>query len=539
MFCYQCQETVKGTGCTVNGVCGKSGDVALLQDLLVHTLKEISKIAVALRSRSNEMPELDRFVAESLYMTVTNTNFDKECFVAQIRKAYDMRDLAHRKLVGEGNRSECNCGCRSSSWRTDNVEEMLTKAKVLGVLSTESEDLRSLRELLVYGVKGIAAYVKHAANLGFENREIYAFMQEALAATICVDLDAEELFSRVLGCGENGIKAMALLDEANTKTFGHPEMTKVNIGVRKNPAILVSGHDLKDLHELLVQSAGCGIDVYTHCEMLPANSYPELKKFPHFVGNYGGSWWNQETDFEKFNGAILVTTNCITPPSKKSTYSNRIFTSGVAGFEGFPHIPDRKDGKAKDFSAIIAKAVVCDSPTELEHGEIVGGFAHNQLFAYADKIVENIKSGAIKQIVVMAGCDGRSGERSYYTEYAEKLPKDSIILTAGCAKYRYNKLKLGEIHGIPRLLDAGQCNDSYSLILFAVKLKEMVGAKHINDLPILYNLAWYEQKAVLVLLSLLSLGVKNIHIGPTLPAFLSKNVLKQLVDKFGLSAEKL
>lgn len=364
-------------------------------------------------------------------------------------------------------------------------------------------------------------------------------MQDALAATLCVDLDAEELTSRVLGCGEVGIKAMALLNEANSATYGNPEMTKVNIGVRKNPAILVSGHDLKDLHELLVQSAGCGIDVYTHCEMLPANSYPELKKFDHLVGNYGGSWWKQGDDFEKFNGAILVTTNCIIPPPKNARYANRIYTSGVAGFEGFPHIPDRKDGEAKDFSEIIAKAVVCDSPTELEHGEIVGGFAHNQLFAHADKIVENIKNGAIKKFVVMAGCDGRSKTRNYYTEYAEKLPKDYIILTAGCAKYRYNKLKLGEINGIPRVLDAGQCNDTYSLILFAVKLKEMLGAKHINDLPIIYNIAWYEQKAVLVLLSLLSLGVKNIHVGPTLPAFLSKNVLKTFVEKFGISAEKL
>lgn len=539
MFCYQCQETVKGIGCTVDGVCGKSGDVALLQDLLVHVLKESSKIAVALRDRSIEIPELDHFIVDSLFMTITNSNFDKERFVAQIRKAYDMRDLAHRKLVGEGNRSECNCGCKSMSWRSDNVEEMLTKAKLVGVLSTENEDIRSLHELLVYGVKGIAAYLKHAANLGFEDRSIYVFMQEALAATLCVDLDAEELTNRVLGCGEAGIKAMALLNEANSATYGNPEMTKVNIGVRKNPAILVSGHDLKDLHELLVQSAGCGIDVYTHCEMLPANSYPELKKFDHLVGNYGGSWWKQGDDFEKFNGPILVTTNCIIPPPQNASYANRIYTTGVAGFEGFPHIPDRKDGKAKNFSEIIAKAVVCDSPTELEHGEIMGGFAHNQLFAYTDKILENIKNGAIKKFVVMAGCDGRSKARSYYTEYAEKLPKDWIILTAGCAKYRYNKLKLGEINGIPRVLDAGQCNDTYSLILFAAKLKEMLGVKHINDLPIVYNIAWYEQKAVLVLLSLLSLGVKNIHVGPTLPAFLSKNVLKVFVERFGISAEKL
>lgn len=539
MFCYQCQETAKGSGCTVKGVCGKSGDVALLQDLLIHLLKEISKITVALRDRSDKSPEVDEFIVDSLFMTITNANFEKERFVAQIKKAYALRDEVHKKLLGTGNRSECNCGCQSASWRSDNVEEMIARARVVGVLSTENENIRSLRELLIYGVKGIAAYTKHASNLGFHDRNIYAFIQESLADTLRVDLDVNELTNRVIGCGEMGIKAMSLLDEANTKHFGDPEKTNVNIGVRKNPAILVSGHDLHDLEELLKQTAGRGIDVYTHSEMLPANSYPKFKKYSHLVGNYGGSWWTQADDFEKFNGAILFTTNCIVPPPKGAKYADRVFTTGVAGFDGFPHIPDRTDGKAKDFSEIIARAVTCDSPTEIDKGEIVGGFAHHQLMAYVDRIIENVKNGSIKKFVVMAGCDGRSKDREYYTQYAKNLPNDTIILTAGCAKYRYNKLKLGEINGIPRLLDAGQCNDTYSLIIFATILMEAMNLKNINDLPIVYNIAWYEQKAVLVLLSLLSLGVKNIHIGPTLPAFISPDVLKLLIDNFKLSGEKL
>lgn len=533
MFCFQCQETALGKGCTVKGVCGKTADVAGLQDLLVYLLKGISKLTVRLRARGVELPVVNKFVVDGLFMTITNANFDKDRFVAKIRQAYTVRDLALSELDKLGEKSDCGCGCQTFSGQS--IEEMEAKAATVGVLRTENEDIRSLRELTIYGVKGMAAYYEHAYNLGFEDDSICAFMQEALVATSDDTLGVEQLTALVLKCGEFGVKAMALLDKANTSTYGNPQITKVNIGVRKNPAILISGHDLRDMQDLLQQTAGTGVDVYTHSEMLPAHYYPAFKKYEHFVGNYGSSWWKQTTDFESFNGPVLFTTNCIVPPRANATYGDRIYTTGSSGFAGFPHIADRKEGEAKNFSAIIDHAKRCASPTEIETGEIVGGFAHAQVFALADKVVEAVKSGAIRKFFVMAGCDGRMKDRNYYTEFAEKLPKDTVILTAGCAKYRYNKLQLGDINGIPRVLDAGQCNDSYSLVVIALKLKEIFGLSDVNDLPIAYNIAWYEQKAVIVLLALLSLGVKNIHLGPTLPGFLSPNVAKVLVDNFGIA----
>lgn len=532
MFCFQCQETAQNRGCTVRGVCGKTPDVANLQDLLVFLLKGISVLASALREKGEKVPaKANRFVMESLFMTITNANFDKERFVKRVQEALSLRD---ELLEALGSVPE-ERGSDSLSWRAESVEEMEAKAAIVGILQTEDVDVRSLRELLIYGLKGMAAYAEHAFNLGFEQEEIFIFMQDALVATT-QDLSVEELTGWVLRCGEYGVKTMALLDKANTTTYGSPEITKVNIGVRKNPGILISGHDLRDMQDLLEQTQGTGVDVYTHSEMLPAHYYPAFKKYEHFAGNYGSAWWKQNEDFETFNGVILFTTNCIVPPRSTSTYADRVYTTGASGFAGFKHIADRQEGKAKDFSALIEHAKRCAPPVEIEQGEIIGGFAHAQVFALADKVVEAVKSGAIRKFFVMAGCDGRMKGRSYYTEFAEKLPKDTVILTAGCAKYRYNKLPLGDINGIPRVLDAGQCNDSYSLALIALKLKEVFELNDVNDLPIAYNIAWYEQKAVIVLLALLSLGVKNIHLGPTLPAFLSPNVANVLVQTFGIGS---
>ncbi|KGN95701.1 hydroxylamine reductase [Porphyromonas sp. COT-108 OH2963] len=532
MFCFQCQETAQNRGCTVRGVCGKTPDVANLQDLLVFLLKGISILASALREKGEKVPaKANRFVMESLFMTITNANFDKERFVKRVHEALSLRD---ELLEALGSVPE-ERGSDSLSWRAESVEEMEAKAATVGILQTEDVDVRSLRELLIYGLKGMAAYAEHAFNLGFEQEEIFIFMQDALVATT-QDLSVEELTGWVLRCGEYGVKTMALLDKANTTTYGSPEITKVNIGVRKNPGILISGHDLRDMQDLLEQTQGTGVDVYTHSEMLPAHYYPAFKKYEHFAGNYGSAWWKQNEDFETFNGVILFTTNCIVPPRSTSTYADRVYTTGASGFAGFKHIADRQEGKAKDFSALIEHAKRCAPPVEIEQGEIIGGFAHAQVFALADKVVEAVKSGAIRKFFVMAGCDGRMKGRSYYTEFAEKLPKDTVILTAGCAKYRYNKLPLGDINGIPRVLDAGQCNDSYSLALIALKLKEVFELNDVNDLPIAYNIAWYEQKAVIVLLALLSLGVKNIHLGPTLPAFLSPNVANVLVQTFGIGS---
>ena len=531
MFCYQCQETAQNRGCTIKGVCGKSSDVANLQDLLIYLLKGVSHNIIRMQNKGMDIPVcINRFVTESLFMTITNANFDKKRFVQQIEKAMKVRSWLTDQL-GKDLATCPDCDC--TTWTGNTLEEMEAKGATVSVLATNNEDIRSLRELLTYGVKGMAAYAEHAKNLGYEDPEIYAFIEEALVATTN-NLSVDELTSLVLKCGEYGVKTMALLDRANTDTYGHPEVTKVDIGVRNNPAILISGHDLRDLKDLLDQTEGTGIDVYTHGEMLPAHYYPAFKKYSHFAGNYGGAWWNQNEDFEAFNGVILFTTNCIVPPRENSKYADRVYTTGTAGFSGFPHIEDRKENGAKDFSALIAHAKHCKAPTEREQGQIIGGFAHDQVFALADKVVNAVKSGAIKKFVVMAGCDGRMKSRNYYTEFAERLPKDTVILTAGCAKYRYNKLPLGDIGGIPRVLDAGQCNDSYSLALIALKLKEVFNLSDINELPIVYNIAWYEQKAVIVLLALLYLGVKNIHLGPTLPAFLSPNVAKVLVDNFGI-----
>lgn len=527
MFCFQCQETAQGKGCTIKGVCGKPADVANLQDLLIFLLKGISHKTVKMRETGKEVPvAVNRFIIESLFMTITNANFDKERFVERIKEAIALRDGLKVECVAC---SECDC----LSWSADTVEQMEQKAAQVGVLQTENEDIRSLRGLITYGLKGMAAYAEHACNLGYEDNTIYEFIQDALVATT-QELEVDKLVNLVLGCGEMGVKTMALLDKANTSTYGNPEITKVDIGVRANPAILISGHDLRDMQDLLEQTQGTGVDVYTHSEMLPAHYYPAFKKYSHFAGNYGNAWWRQNEEFESFNGPILFTTNCIVPPRSSSTYSDRVYTTGAAGFSGFKHIPARTEGGKKDFSEIIAHAKRCASPTEIERGEIIGGFAHAQVLALADKVVDAVKSGAIKKFVVMAGCDGRMRSREYYTDFAAALPKDSVILTAGCAKYRYNKLPLGDIGGIPRVLDAGQCNDSYSLVLIALALRDAFGLKDVNQLPIVYNIAWYEQKAVTVLLALLSLGVKNIHLGPTLPGFLSPNVVKVLVENFGI-----
>ncbi|MCY6369893.1 hydroxylamine reductase [Clostridium ganghwense] len=532
MFCYQCQEAAGCKGCTNRGVCGKTDDVANLQDLLIYTIKGISLYAINYEHIDDITERVNKFIIDGLFSTITNANFDKVIFVEKIKKGLAIREEVKEALLKEGKNIE-NIKHDSALWMESTLEEFEEKAKSVGILSTENEDVRSLRELLIYGVKGMAAYAEHAYNLGYTNNEIVTFMKKALASTTDDTLTVDEMVGIVLECGKYGVDVMALLDKANTETYGNPEITKVNIGVGSNPGILISGHDLKDMEELLKQTEGTGVDVYTHSEMLPANYYPAFKKYEHFVGNYGNAWWKQNEEFESFNGPILMTTNCIVPP--KESYKDRIYTTGSAGFEGVKHISDRVDGKAKNFSEIIEHAKKCKSPVEIEKGEIVGGFAHNQVLALADKVVDAVKSGAIKRFFVMAGCDGRMKSRNYYTDFAKALPKDTVILTAGCAKYKYNKLDLGDIGGIPRVLDAGQCNDSYSLAVIALKLKEVFGLNDINELPISYNIAWYEQKAVIVLLALLHLGVKNIHLGPTLPAFLSPNVAKVLVDNFGIA----
>ncbi len=526
MFCYQCQETARGTGCEVRGVCGKTEEVAKLQDLLIYTLKGVSEIVVKGKLDIANLHDANHQVLNSLFMTITNANFDDAAIEAQIKKVLSLRN-GLKKTVTASDLHD------AASFNVDTREVMLLKAAGIGVLSSENEDARSLREMITYGLKGMAAYAEHALNLGKENLEIYAFIYEALAATLDNTLSADDLVALTLKTGEHGVKAMALLDEANTSKYGNPEITEVNIGVRKNPAILISGHDLTDLEQLLEQTKGTGVDVYTHSEMLPAHYYPAFKKYDNFVGNYGNAWWKQVSEFESFHGPILFTTNCIVPP-KSEEVRNRIFTTNSSGYPGCPHIVADADGK-KDFSQIIVLAKTLSAPDEIETGSIVGGFAHNQVIALADKVVEAVKSGAIKKFFVMAGCDGRMKSRDYYTDFANKLPKDTVILTAGCAKYRYNKLELGDIGGIPRVLDAGQCNDSYSLAIIALKLKEVFGLDDINKLPIAFNIAWYEQKAVIVLLALLYLGVKNIHLGPSLPGFLSPNVANVLVEKFGIS----
>lgn len=526
MFCYQCQETAKVTGCEVRGVCGKNEEVAKLQDLLIYVTKGISEIVVKGKVDVKSISEVNHEVLKSLFITITNANFDDGAIENQIHKMIGFRNELKKQISGVnlGDAAEFEVSDRAS---------MLDKASKVGVLSTENEDVRSLREMIIYGLKGMAAYTHHALNISKEDLAISAFIYEALASTLDNSLSADNLVALTLKTGEFGVKAMALLDEANTSKYGNPEITSVNIGVRNNPGILISGHDLTDLEQLLEQTKGTGIDVYTHSEMLPAHYYPFFKKYDNFAGNYGGSWWQQVTEFGTFNGPILFTTNCIVPP-RSEEIRQRIFTSGASGYPGCMHITADENGK-KDFSEIITMAKQCKPPVEIETGSIVGGFAHNQVFALADKVVDAVKSGAIKKFFVMAGCDGRMKSREYYTEFAKKLPNDTVILTAGCAKYRYNKLGLGDIGGIPRVLDAGQCNDSYSLVVIALKLKEIFGLDDVNDLPIAYNIAWYEQKAVIVLLALLYLGVKNIHLGPTLPGFLSPNVAKVLVEKFGIA----
>ena len=524
MFCYQCQETAGCTGCTRVGVCGKTPDVAAMQDLMVYVTKGLSAITTALRKEGKGVSlQIDHMVTLNLFITITNANFDRERVEARIRTTLDAKGVLLAKVSDPSGLPEAALWDGSGDW--------MEKAKTVGVLSTENEDIRSLRELITYGLKGLSAYSKHANVLMAEDLEVDAFLQKALAATLDDSLTVEELTALALETGKYGVAGMAMLDKANTGTYGNPEITRVNIGVGKNPGILVSGHDLRDLEMLLEQTQGTGVDVYTHSEMLPAPDYPAFKKYPNFVGNYGNAWWKQKEEFESFHGPILMTTNCIVPP--KDSYKDRLYTTGAAGYPGCKHIPG-DIGQVKDFSEIIAQAKKCAPPAEIENGEIVGGFAHAQVLALADKVVEAVESGAIRKFVVMAGCDGRAKSRDYYTEFAKALPQDTVILTAGCAKYKYNKLPLGDIGGIPRVLDAGQCNDSYSLAVIALKLKEVFGLSDINDLPIVYNIAWYEQKAVIVLLSLLYLGVKNIHLGPTLPAFLSPNVAKVLVEQFGI-----
>lgn len=526
MFCYQCQETAKNTGCTVKGVCGKNEEVAKLQDLLIYVCKGIAEVVTKGGLEVATLGDVNHEVLKSLFITITNANFDEDAIEKQIKKMIELRNKLKELSSGLELTDAANFVISDRS-------SMLEKASDIGVLATENEDIRSLRELITYGLKGMAAYTHHALNAGKENIEIYGFVYEALAALLDDSLSVDALVALTLKTGQFGVSAMALLDDANTSKYGNPEITSVNIGVRKNPAILISGHDLVDLEQLLEQTKGTGVDVYTHSEMLPAHYYPFFKKYDNFAGNYGGSWWRQVDEFGPFNGPILFTTNCIVPP-RTEEIRNRIFTTGASGFPNCTHIVADSDGK-KDFSKIIEMAKTLPSPTEIETGTIVGGFAHEQVFALADKVVDAVKSGAIKKFFVMAGCDGRMKSREYYTEFAEKLPKDTVILTAGCAKYRYNKLALGDIGGIPRVLDAGQCNDSYSLAVIALKLKEIFGVDDVNQLPIAYNIAWYEQKAVIVLLALLYLGVKNIHLGPTLPGFLSPNVAKVLVENFGIA----
>ncbi len=537
MFCFQCQETAQNVGCRIRGVCGKTEDVANLQDLLIDILKGISVYS----QRSNELGvendnRVDRFILDGLFATITNGNFDAKRFENLITEALEIRDelksTFEEAYKNKHNKEFSEELPEEASWYSDDIKQFYEKGVEVGVLTTEDQDIRSLRELLIYGIKGIAAYADHAFVLEHEDQEISSFVKKGLAATTDDSLSVDDLVGLVMECGDIAVKTMALLDEANTDTYGHPEPTDVNIGVRDNPGILISGHDLKDMEELLRQTEGKGVDIYTHGEMLPANAYPAFKKYDHFVGNYGNSWWKQKEEFEKFNGPVLMTTNCIVPP--RDSYIDRVYTTGMAGYPGMKHIENRVEGREKDFSKIIEHALKCDSPDELETGTIPGGFAHNAVVNIADKVVDAVKSGDIKRFVVMGGCDGRFKDRNYFTEVAEQLPEDTVILTAGCAKYRYNKLELGDINGIPRVLDAGQCNDSYSLVVIAQKLADAFGIDDINQLPISYDIAWYEQKAVAVLLALLSLDIKGIRLGPTLPAFVSPNVLSVLVDKFDI-----
>ncbi|MDR0267709.1 hydroxylamine reductase [Paenibacillus sp.] len=531
MFCFQCQEASKGTGCTLVGVCGKPHDVANLQDLLIYLLKGISFLSLDVQLPEVLEQRVSLFIMDSLFATITNANFDREVFVGRIREAIALRGEVRAYYNEQYPEAAANLP-DAAVWEADHETALDEKARTVGVLSTQSEDIRSLRELITYGLKGMAAYTYHALHLERDDNELNRFMRRALAAMLDDSLEVQDLVALTMETGKYGVNAMAMLDEANTSVYGNPEITKVNIGVGNRPGILISGHDLKDLEELLKQTEGTGVDVYTHSEMLPAHYYPAFKKYEHFVGNYGNAWWMQNSEFASFNGPILMTTNCIIPP--KDSYKDRIYTTGNTGFPGVRHIPEAAEGDAKDFSALIEQAKRCPAPTELETGEIIGGFAHAAVMNVADQVVDAVKSGAIRRFFVMAGCDGRMKSRNYYTDFAAELPTDTVILTAGCAKYKYNKLALGEIGGIPRVLDAGQCNDSYSLVVIALKLKEVFGLDDINELPISYNIAWYEQKAVIVLLALLYLGVKNIHLGPTLPAFLSPNVAKVLVENFGI-----
>jgi len=530
MFCFQCQETAKGTGCTIKGVCGKDSELSSLMDVLLFTVRGVSVVATALRAKNIKFDKsVDTFIVDALFSTITNANFDKISITNRIDNGFEKRD----ELILLAKANDIVLPDIDELTWIGEEDTYLEKAASVGVLRETNADVRSLNELIIYGIKGLAAYMEHAARLGLEDETLYVFIEEAFSSITMGSLSVDELVALTLETGKKGVAGMALLDKANTSTYGNPEITEVNIGVRNNPGILISGHDLKDMELLLEQTKGTGVDVYTHGEMLPANYYPAFKKYDNFAGNYGNSWWQQKEEFETFNGPILFTTNCIVPPKKNNSYIGRMYTTNSSGYENCKHIFPDKDGN-KDFSEIIEQAKKCKAPTEIEHGTIVGGFAHNQVFQLADKVVDAVKTGAIKKFFVMAGCDGRMKSRTYYTEFAKALPKDTVILTAGCAKYRYNKLGLGDINGIPRVLDAGQCNDSYSLVIIALKLQEIFGLKDINELPIVYNIAWYEQKAVIVLLALLSLGVKNIHLGPTLPAFLSETVVDVLVKNFGI-----
>ena len=541
MFCYQCQETAKGTGCTSIGVCGKTSETSGLQDLLLYTEKGVAAYSAIFRKEGKAKEliknKVNRYLINSLFITITNANFDDTAILDEIKAGLKLREELKALATDEEKKEAEKYGTNLVNWYYESDEDLIKFSEnqsVVGVLRTENEDVRSLRELIMYGLKGMAAYAEHAFNLGKTSEEIFAFIEEALLGTMDDSLNAEQLVALTMKTGEYGVKVMALLDEANTSALGTPEITKVKIGAGKRPGILISGHDLWDLKQLLEQSKDSGVDIYTHSEMLPGHGYPELKKYSHFYGNYGNAWWDQRKDFTNFNGPIVFTTNCIVPPVKNATYKDRVFTTNAAGYPGWKRIKVNADG-TKDFSEIIELAKTCQPPVEIESGEITVGFAHNQVLSLADKVVENIKSGAIKRFVVMSGCDGRMAQRHYYTEFAENLPKDTIILTSGCAKFKYNKLNLGDINGIPRVLDAGQCNDSYSWAVVALKLKEVFGLNDINELPLVFNIAWYEQKAVIVLLALLYLGVKNIHVGPTLPGFLSPNVAKVLVENFGIA----
>lgn len=533
MFCYQCQETANGTGCTIAGICGKKDDLANMQDLLVYVVKGLGIVHTEARELGLKNSKADEFIVNSLFMTITNANWDKNDFYNKVRDGLNIREEIKLSIEKAGSQLANNSDF--VTWYGETTLEFENKAasQEVSILATRDEDIRSLRELITYGLKGLAAYLQHAAHLGYKEDSLYAFMQKTLSQITDDSLTLEELIALSMEVGKYGVHGMELLDTANTSTYGHPEVTKVNIGVGKNPGILISGHDLKDIEQLLKQTEGSGVDVYTHSEMLVANYYPAFKKYDHFIGNYGNAWWEQKREFESFNGPILMTTNCIVPP--KASYKDRMYTTGATGVEGVTYIAEKEDG-TKDFSVIIDHAKLCEPPIEIEKGEIIGGFAHNQVAQVADQVVDAVKNGDIKRFFVMAGCDGRHKSRTYYKEFAEELSNDTIILTAGCAKYRYNKLDLGDINGIPRVLDAGQCNDSYSLVMTALKLKDALGLESINDLPLSYNIAWYEQKAVIVFLSLLYLGVKNIHVGPTLPAFLSPNVTNFLVENFGVGS---